>query len=271
MADSTSDPDSTPAPGGTPAPGSAPTAHSATVDDGVALVGTIFARVFSQLGDWRTEIAAGPTETTPAKLDELVRSLVEPTLSADDAFLIGAGFIAAPDYVHGRDVHFAWWLGPLEANPLLGTTDQPTKLDLSTRGYADYLRDFRSLEWYSIPESTHQTHITGPYVDHLCTCDYIVTLTMPAEIDDIMIGVVGADIQVKRLERDLLPTLLAIDRTVTLVNQVGRVMVSTDPTLAVGSILPVTPDERAESGHYDLVACPGTPFALAVDTERRAF
>jgi hypothetical protein len=242
------------------------TAGHPGVDDGARLVSSLFDGVFGQLAQWREAIAAGPVETTPAKLDELVAALVLPSLTAADAVLIGAGFIAAPDYVHGRDVHFAWWLGPLEDNPLMGTTDGPTKLDLSTRGYADYLRDFRSLEWYSIPETTHQTHITGPYVDHLCTCDYIVTLTMPTEVDGTMLGVVGADIYVKRLERELLPTLLTIERPVTLVNEQGRVMVSTDPTLAAGTLLPAHPPSSAE-GRYELLPCAGTPFALAVEAD----
>ena len=237
-----------------------------SVDDGARLVSSLFDAVFGQLAHWRETIAAGPTETTPAKLDELAAALVLPSLTSDDAVLIGAGFIAAPDFVRGRDVHFAWWLGPLQDNPLLGTTDGPTKLDLSTRGYADYLRDFRSLEWYSIPETTHQTHITGPYVDHLCTCDYIVTLTMPTEIDGTMIGVVGADIYVKRLEQELLPTLLAIEQPVSLVNEQRRVMVSTDPTLAVGTLLPEHPPAPGAS-EYRLLPCAGTPFALAVETD----
>ena len=242
------------------------TAGRPSVDDGARLVSALFDGVFDQLAQWREAIGAGPTETTPSKLDDLAATLVLPSLTADDAVLIGAGFIAAPDYVRGRDVHFAWWLGPLDDNPLLGTTDRPTKLDLSTRGYADYLRDFRSLEWYSIPETTHQTHITGPYVDHLCTCDYIVTLTMPTEIDGVMIGVVGADIYVKRLEKELLPTLLAIERPVTLVNEQGRVMVSTDPTLAVGTLLPDHPPATG-AGRYQLLACAGTPFALAFEED----
>lgn len=241
-----------------------PVGPAPAATDGVALVASLFSRVFDQLTQWRDVIVDGPAETTPARLDEVVGRMVEPLLSADDALLIGAGFIAAPDYVRGRDVHFAWWLGPLEANPLLGTTTTPTKLDLSTRGYADYLRDFRSLEWYSIPETTHQTHITGPYVDHLCTCDYILTLTMPVELDGRMIGVVGADVQVSRLERELLPTLLAIDRPVSLVNEVGRVMVSTDPARAVGTLLGRHPDAASATADLDLLPCPGTPFTLAV-------
>lgn len=248
-----------------------------TVEDCAAQVGSIFERIFTQLDTWRAAIAtdpaattpiaptpaATPARTTPARLDTLVHSLVVPALSSSDPLLIGAGFIAAPDYVHGREVHFSWWLGPLESNPLLGNTSEPTRLDLSTRGYADYLRDFRVLEWYSIPETTRHAHITGPYVDYLCMCDYILTLTMPAEIDGTMIGVVGADVYVKRLERELLPLFLALDAPIALLNQIGRVIVSTDPTLAVGGIVP---DPKHPGGAFTLHTCPGTPFSLAVQS-----
>ncbi|MHB1235488.1 MAG: hypothetical protein ACYCZK_07425, partial [Microbacteriaceae bacterium] len=115
--------------------------------------------------------------------------------------------------------------------------------------------------WYSVPESTRQTHITGPYVDHLCMVDYILTLTIPAEIDGAMVGVVGADIYVKRLERELLPLFTGLDERASLLNQVGRVIVSTDPTLAVGAIVP---DETHPDGSFALQACPGTPFSVAL-------
>lgn len=232
-----------------------------TPEDCAAAVGDIFARIFDDLDAWRAAIAAvGPTARTAA-LDALVESLVLPVLTAPDPQLIGAGFIAAPRYVHGRDVHFAWWLGPLEANPLLGNTSGPTRLDLSTRVYTEYLRDFRTLEWHQVPESTHRTHITGPYVDHLCTCDYILTLTMPVRVGEEMVGVVGADIYIKRLERELLPLFLGLDDPVALVNEVGRVVVSTEPTLLVGDILP---GPRHPLAGYTLLPCAGTTLRIAV-------
>lgn len=232
-----------------------------TPEDCASAVGDIVARIFGVLDGWREAIAAAGPSATIAGLDRLVESLVLPELTGPDPLLIGAGFIAAPRYVHGRDVHFAWWLGPLEANPLLGNTNGPTRLDLSTRIYAEYLRDFRTLEWYQVPESTHQTHITGPYVDHLCTCDYILTLTMPVRVGDEMVGVIGADIYVKRLERELLPLFLALDVPVALVNEVGRVVVSTEPTMLVGDI---RPDPRHPLDRYRTLPCPGTTLQIAV-------
>jgi hypothetical protein len=231
---------------------------STVLDAGVAeaagRVSDLFSRLHGTLAAWRDAILADPVAaSSSAVLDERVAALVLPPLREPDPLLIGAGFIAAPEFTGGDELHFSWWLGPLEDNPVFGATTAPSRLDLASRSYAGYLRDFGSLEWYSIPRSTHRTHITGPYIDHLCACDYIVTVTSPVESGERMLGVVGVDVYVKRLERELLPSLLATGRRLALVNASGRVMVSTDPAVRVGSVVAVP---------GDAVACPGTPFHL---------
>ncbi len=219
-------------------------------------VSAFFGELVSRLAEWRDAVLE-VAPVTPGAVDDRVRDLVLPWLSADDALLVGAGFIAAPAFAGTPDVHFAWWLGPLDENPVSGATTQPTRLDLGARDHADYLRDFRALEWYRIPETTHRTHITGPYVDHLCACDYIVTVTEPVERDGGMIGVVGVDVYVRRLEREVLPALLAVPEPVALVNGSGRILVSTDPERAPGTLVPVPDEPHA-------VRCAGTPFSLVL-------
>lgn len=239
--------------------------HRTAVEAVAHAVGEVFARVFDQLADWRTPIEAmiagsstAGNEVRPAELDEAVAELVIPRLVEPDALLIGAGFIADGEIVRGREVHFAWWLGPLDDNPVLGSTDGPTRLDLSTRGYTEYLRDFRALEWYRIPATTRHAHVTGPFVDHLCTCDYILTLTMPVHGDggERMVGVVGADISVRRLEQELLPRFLGVEVPLALVNADGRVVLSTEPALQVGQL--------AHADDADALECAGTPFRVIV-------
>ena len=241
---------------------------SRSAPDVAADVTRVFTSVFDRLAEWRAPIeqliARGP-EVRPADLDTTVADLVIPHLVDGDAMLVGAGFIADGEIVRGRDVHFAWWLGPLEANPVLGETTEPTRLDLSTRGYTEYLRDFRALEWYAIPATTRHAHVTGPYVDHLCTCDYILTLTMPVHAighgtgtgtgsgDARMVGVVGADVAVKRLEQELLSAFLDVPERLALVNEDGRVVLSTEPTLQVGQL--ATAWDHAEP-------CEATPFRV---------
>lgn len=226
----------------------------ASVTEAAGRVSDLFSRLHGTLAGWRDALLADlDAASSPAVLDERVAALVLPPLREPDPLLIGAGFIAAPEFTGGDDLHFSWWLGPLEDNPVFGATAAPSRLDLASRSYAGYLGDLGSLEWYSIPRSTHRTHITGPYIDHLCACDYIVTVTSPVERGDRMLGVVGVDVYVKRLERELLPSLLATGRRLALVNAAGRVMVSTDPAVRVGAVVDL-PDTA--------VACPGTPFLL---------
>lgn len=259
---------------GEPTGGAAPT--GAEPLDGAraaaAAVSTLFSGVFEQLAEWRAPIeqAIAPgiravAAVRPAELDQLVAGLVLPRLTESEPLLVGAGFIADGEIVRGRGVHFAWWLGPLDDNPVLGSTDEPTRLDLSTRGYTEYLRDFRALEWYRIPATTRHAHVTGPFVDHLCTCDYILTLTMPVhatlgsdERGERMVGVVGADITVRRIEQELLARFLAIDAPLALVNADGRVVLSTSPALQVGQLA----DASAAGA---VLECAGTPFRVLVE------
>lgn len=239
---------------------------SRSVPEVAAAVADVFTAVFDQLAAWRVpieQLIASSPDVRPADLETAVADLVLPRLVEDDPLLVGAGFIADGEIVRGRDVHFAWWLGPLQANPVLGSTTEPTRLDLTTRGYTEYLRDFRALEWYRIPATTRDAHVTGPYVDHLCTCDYILTLTMPvharddaaASGDARMVGVVGADVAVRRLERELLAAFLDVPDPLALVNEDGRVVVSTEPTLQVGQLAVAW--QHAEP-------CAGTPFRVLV-------
>lgn len=232
---------------------------SAGIDSAGKHVSILFGQLQQRLAAWNDAILAddGGDGMTATALDERVEALVLPALREDDPLLVGAGFVAAPEYTGADDLHFAWWLGPLDENPLTGATTEPTRLDLASRSYSDYLRDFHSLEWYSIPRSTHRTHITGPYVDHLCACDYIVTVTSPVERDGRLLGVVGVDVYVRRLERELLPAMLAVRRPVILVNEWGRVMVSTEPSVLVGSVA-----DLGEGEGEAAVRCAGTPFRL---------
>lgn len=228
-----------------------------------ALVDARLADVLTQLAAWRDDLEAAlgaAAVATPAALDEHVAALVVPALTTSDALLIGAGFIADSDVVGARGVHFAWWLGPLEAGPVLGPTTGPTRLEVSTRGYAEYLRDFRSLEWFRIPATTLSAHVTGPYVDHLCTCDYMLTVTAPVRPDPLglVVGVVGADIAVQRLERELLPAMLPAAPPLAVTGAHGRVVVSTASTLPVGALAPADAPR---------VACATEPFAVVTVDE----
>ena len=123
------------------------------------------------------------------------------------------------------------------------STDEVTNdgtLDFYVNGTVsatESFRDYTNLEWWRAPSSTLAQHITGPYVDYLCTDDYTLTLTAPVLFTSRMVGVVGADLYVNDIERALLPRVASIDGSATIVNASGRVVVSNDTARPTGSLL----------------------------------
>ena len=200
-----------------------------------------FAALFGRIEEWRRELesyiahAEGTIGTD--ELDDLVERLVIPALSGPRSLMIGAGFVAAPGFLADSPWHLAWWLG--HANTFGVGSAQPSvrRLIAEEDPGADTFRDYTALEWWRVPSETGARHITGPYVDYLCTDDYTLTLTMPVTFAGSMVGVVGADLYVDHVERALLPAVNSVSGRTTLINVAGRVVVSTDPHRATGTIV----------------------------------
>jgi hypothetical protein len=201
-----------------------------------------FHRVFDELATWQASLTdlfeAGPV--TAAIATAAIASRVIPFLDGPH-HLVGAGFVAARSALADKPLYLAWWQGDdrrLLAEPRLNATET-----------FDYTRR----PWFANPATTGQRHITGPYVDFVCTDEYTVTATAPVVVDGRMVGVVGADTLVETLEGMLLPGLRAADAT--LVNEHGRAVVSADPH--------VGPGDRVDGGRATL-ACTGLPLAVVL-------
>jgi hypothetical protein len=214
---------------------------STAVDECAAGVEATFSALFHQIEDWRDRLQELSAERSgrlsAADVDELVEMMVAPQLGHDGALTIGAGYVATPGFLVDTDWHLAWWLG--RSNTFgLGSADPSVRRLVATEDpTAEDFRDYTELEWWRVPAATGAAHITGPYVDYLCTDDYTLTLTMPVRHGDRMIGVAGADLYVNDIERALLPFVRSIGQPATILNASGRVVVSTDPHLATGSVL----------------------------------
>lgn len=243
------------------------------VQECVGAVDAIFAAVFTRVDEWRSHIErlaelADGVVTTDA-VDTLAESMVVPVLERSGALEIGGGFVAAPGFLADTDWHLAWWLGGAVGGPT-GTSPRVRRLVATEDPGDDSFRDYTALEWWRVPATTRAPHITGPYVDYLCTDDYTLTLTAPAVFGGAMVGVVGADLYVADVERSILPALRAVRETMTLVNAQGRVVVSTDPHLATGSILRVGGERPTFAGDGALpdgrrvLACGSTNLAFVV-------
>lgn len=218
-------------------------AHVAATIDGI----------FAMIDGWRgllEEQLAQDAALTAALVDPVVESFAVPAVSGD-TLLTGAGFVAAPGILADAEWHLAWWLGGSGPQPTvrrLATIDDPTH---------DQFRDYTALEWWRVPAASGSRHLTGPYVDYVCTDDYTVTITTPLVVGHMMVGVVGADALVDRLERELLPAMRTGSSPATLVNASGRVVTSTDARREPGSIL------RVEGLTDAIRRVPTTPIALA--------
>jgi len=241
--------------------------------DCVAAVDAIFSAVFARVDEWRshverlTELADGVVSS--AAVDTLIESMVVPELERAGALEIGGGFVAAPGFLADAEWHLAWWLGGT-AGGRSGSAPRVRRLLATEDPGDDAFRDYTTLEWWRVPATTRAPHITGPYVDYLCTDDYTLTLTTPVMLADTMVGVVGADLYVADVERSILPSLRSVAETTTLVNAWGRVVVSTDPHLATGSILRIGGERVALTGASTLsdgrrvLPCGSTNLAVVV-------
>jgi hypothetical protein len=215
--------------------------NQSAVDACVATVATTFGSVFASIDEWRGAIAASVEASnglmSVSEVDELTEALVVPRLSEPGALVIGAGFVAAPRFLADAGWHLAWWLGHSNTFGVGSANPEIRRLVAEEDPEAENFRDYTGLEWWRIPASTHASHITGPYVDYLCTDDYTLTLTTPVLHGDRLVGVVGADLYVNEIEKLLMPWVRRIEGVATIVNSSGRVVVSTDTHRATGSIL----------------------------------
>lgn len=195
--------------------------------------------VFAMIDGWRDRIEAELLAVaTPSaeRLDPRIAELVGPPLEAPGSLITGAGFVAAPGYLADAPWHLAWWLSG--ANTFGGGAHPGLRrLDAVSDPDAEQFRDYTVLEWWRVPARTGTRHLTGPYVDYLCTDDYTVTITTPVRAAGEMAGVVGTDLYVARLERVLLPVVRESGHPCTLVNASGRIVTSTDSHRATGALL----------------------------------
>ena len=173
---------------------------------------------------------AAPAAADVAPIDGPVRQILDVPRSP----LVGAGLVVAPDVLADARHWMQWWTRDDAGRP---RQLQP-ELDAEEESFFDYT----VLPWFTVPRDTGRRHVTGPYVDWLCTQEYTLTFTVPVfgthpERGRCHLGVVGADIVAGWLERRLLPLLHRMDGPVALVNAEGRVVVANRPALVTGAVL----------------------------------
>ncbi len=235
--------------------------------------------VFAMIDGWRDVLerelsgslagaltgAGAPSAET---LDPVVAALVNPELERDGSLITGAGFVASPGYLADAPWHLAWWLS---GSNTFGAGPEPKlrRLEAVSDPDSEQFRDYTTLEWWRVPARTGTRHLTGPYVDYLCTDDYTVTITTPVRAGNEIVGLVGTDLYVARLEQVLLPVIRESGHPCTLVNASGRIVASTDARRATGALLRIDGLVEALAPLHDVVSATDAA-ALPGGADRRA-
>ncbi len=230
-----------------------PALHAAA-NHPVELVTEYFARAIDALADWKEALAAEiaplrrSASLTTDRLDELVEPAALRLFETVDLPVYGSGFIAALDSLADASSHLAWWQGPDRA-----------QLVLAAQSVNKEHIDYSELEWYRVPFATGQPHVAGPYVDYLCSDEYTITVAAPVYVDEEFVGAVALDLLIDRVERDLTPRLAAFGNDISIVNGVGRVLLSTSPARATGDT--IRGDDLAG---FERRACPGMALDVLI-------
>lgn len=213
-----------------------------------ALAADVFDRVARLRATVEQILAAAPVvrQRDLAPLEAPTRGVLEQV----DGAVAGAGFVARPGLLDDLGWWLEWWTVGDDHH-------RAVRLLVETDADADGFRDYTVLPWYDVPLRTGRPHVAGPYVDYLCSDEYMLTFTVPVLRDGGFAGVVGADVPVRHVERMLVPALRRVAAPAALVNAEGRVVAGNRPTLVTGHLLRGL-DPAA------LAPCAGTPLAVAL-------
>lgn len=228
----------------------------ATTHSGI--VAEYFGRAIAALDGWKAEFAddlrraraEGPVTTD--ELDALVEPYAHRTFEVDLP-VYGAGFIAALDSLADARSHLAWWQGTARSQLLLAAQSV-------TKQHIDY----SELEWYRVPQQTGEAHVAGPYVDYLCSDEYTITIASPVHLDGAFVGVAGLDLLIDQVERDLTPRLARFGGDISVVNGIGRLLLSTSSHRETGDS--IRGDARAGLESFP---CPGMALEVVQGPDTR--
>ncbi|GAA4836293.1 cache domain-containing protein [Saccharopolyspora rosea] len=225
---------------------------------------TMVERIFEALDSLRVKVerlyaerATRGVLPSAADLGELRPDIVA-NLGAERGLVVGSGYISDVGALRDRDRWLEWWKSERDG--------RPARLVVSLDPDSDEFLDYTRQPWFTTPRSTDRRHITGPYVDYLCTDEYSLTLTAPVHHDGRFVGVVGSDVFVRGLELVLLPELRALAQQAALVNAQGRVIVSNRARLATGSLVREPDVARLWPTRHD--APERGPYSLKIGSPR---
>jgi hypothetical protein len=210
--------------------------------------------VVDRIAETTARLLAAAATPTRADLGE-IEPLVVSALGDHEAMLHGAGFVAAPGLLEDAPWWLEWFAWDAGTRQRLVTDNDP-------RGA--HFFDYTLMPWFTGPRDGGGRVVTGPYVDYLCTDDYTLTFTSPVRRPDgTFAGVAGVDVRVGAVEQRFLAMLRASPRTLVLVNDLGRVVISNSAHMLSGDLVPeVDVPSLAEAADPRLTRIGGSELAL---------
>ncbi len=219
--------------------------------DIAAFVIDLAEQIFTGVDELRTIVERQLAVPAPRRSDLAIEDHCRELLADREHAAAGAGLVMAPDVLADAPYWLEWWLGdPTAAVPAARRLAAET--DPRVAGF----RDYTQLPWYAIPRRTDARHITGPYVDYLCTDQQTLTFTAPVRRYGTFAGVVGMDLLVQTVEERAFGPLSRAASPSVLINRTGRVVTASDLSWVTGDLI------RDWSAGWELTPCADLPLAV---------
>lgn len=203
--------------------------------------------------DRLAEAAIDAISSDPRAVERQVEKVASDVLTATDRFA-GAGIVSIHPSVTAQARSLMWWVTQRTEG-----RSEPVPLDADLTELGTYQSGLEEIEWYRVPAATRQPHMTGPFVDYMCTDQFAFTFTAPVEISGEFYGVAGIDMTVRSLESEIETLLEELSDEAVLLANHNLVAISLDPRFATGSRL-----KPKDLGTYTITEVPGTALSVAV-------
>ncbi|MHA7270691.1 cache domain-containing protein [Arthrobacter sp. HLT1-20] len=214
----------------------------------VTEVASLIAGIEAALDQWAAATSTwleASGKITGTAIDKFIRPTVLDMMNNPTSLTAGAGFVAADGIMGVNRSYIAWWQGSdMERVDALA--------NFSPHATSRYIK----AEWFKLPMATGKPHVTGPYIDLLCTDEYVLTFTHPLYKDGAFAGVVGLDVTAQSLERATLGLLRTIGPNAVLVNSDGRSIVSAGADVDAGDVVQAASgaQEYAAGRHFRIIS-----------------
>ena len=158
----------------------------------------------------------------------------------------GAGVVAAPGVVAGKQRHLEWWQRTLAAD---GGQGGFARIRLNLDPESVDLYDYLDMDWFTVPRELGRRYVYGPRIDFSGADRYVLTLTIPVFAGDgpgggrpsagerEFLGIAGTDIRMSHLEPELLAMIRPVPVPAVLVTGERRVVVANSPRWIPGTRL----------------------------------